>query len=148
MSQCYDSITILYEGEIHIVDPFTIQTYPDALIQNCSDGIKNLFRLDKDQEDSWYTLTPVYHSRIKLLYLDLKRSQVTPVTAQTLTGSQDASMNTRSQLRGFRNDILINAASRTALKKISQNLTIYSTLQERSHGSTITPEELSSMLIK
>ena len=26
--------------------------------QNCSDPIKNLFQMDMDQNDSWYSLTP------------------------------------------------------------------------------------------
>ena len=56
------------------------------------------------------------------------------MTAQPLTGSQDADMFTRSELRGFWDNILINAASRTALKKLSQNLIIYSSPQERSDG--------------
>ena len=60
--------------------------------------------------------------------------KVTPMTAQPLTGSQDAGMYTRSELRGFWHNILINAASRTALKKFSQNLMIYSNPQEGSDG--------------
>ena len=54
------------------------------------------------------------------------------MTAQNPTGSQDAGMYTRSQLRGFQDNILFNAASRTALKKFSQNLIIYSSPQEGS----------------
>ena len=52
------------------------------------------------------------------------------MTAQSLTGSQDAGMYTRNELRGFCDNILNNSASRTALKKFSQNLIIYSTQQE------------------
>ena len=43
-------------------------------------------------------------------------------------------MYTRSELRGFWDNILINAASRTTLKKFSQNLIIYSNAQEGSDG--------------
>ena len=57
MSQCYDRIPILYEGETPFVHPITRQTYPDSVTQNCSDRIKNLSQLDMDQEDSWYTHT-------------------------------------------------------------------------------------------
>ena len=60
--------------------------------------------------------------------------KVTPMTAQPLTGSQDAGMYTRSELRGFWDNILSNAASRTALKKFSQNLLTYSTPQDGSDG--------------
>ena len=56
------------------------------------------------------------------------------MTAQSLTGSQDAGMYTRNELCGFWDNILINAASRTALKKFSQNLIIYSTHPEGSDG--------------
>ena len=52
MSQCYDRIPILYGGEIRFVYPITRQTYPDAVTQNCSDRMKNVFQLDMDQEDS------------------------------------------------------------------------------------------------
>ena len=43
-------------------------------------------------------------------------------------------MYTRNELRGFWDTISINAASRTALKKFSQNLIIYSTQQEGADG--------------
>ena len=57
MNQCYDKIPILHRGQIQFVDPITRQTYSHATTQDCSDRIKNLFQLDMDQEDSWYTLT-------------------------------------------------------------------------------------------
>ena len=132
MNQCYDKIPILYEGEIRFVDPITRQTYPDAVPQNCSDRIKNLFQLDMDQEDSWYTLTPgIVHQDRPAIFGPKK---ITPMSAQSLTGSQDAGMCTRNELRGFWDNILINAASRTALKKFSQNLIIYSNSPEGSDG--------------
>ena len=132
MSQCYDRIPILYEGEIRFVDWITRPTFPDAVTQNCSDRIKNLFQLDMDQEDSWYTLTPGIVHQVKPAVFGPKK--VTPMTAQPLAGSQDAGMYKRSELRGFWDNILINAASRNALKKFSQNLIIYSSPQERSDG--------------
>ena len=132
MNQCYDKIPILYEGEIRFVDPITWQTYPDAVPQNCSDRIKNLFQLDMDQEDSRCTLTPgIVHQDRPAIFGPKK---ITPMSAQSLTGSQDAGMYTRNELRGFWDNILINAASRTALKKFSQNLIIFSTSPEGSDG--------------
>ena len=130
MNQCYDRIPILYEGELRFVDPVTRQTYPNAVTQNCSDRIKNLFQHDMDQEDSWYTLTPGIVHQDKPAVFGPKK--VTPMTAQPLTGSQDAGMYTRSELREFWDNILINAASRTALKKFSQNLINYSKPQGES----------------
>ena len=58
MNRCYDKIHIFYRGQIQCVDPLTRQTYPNATTQNCSDRIKNLFQLNMDPDDSWYTLTP------------------------------------------------------------------------------------------
>ena len=132
MNQCYDKIPILYEVEIRSVDPITRQTYPDAVPQNCSDRIKNPLQLDMEQEDSWYTLTPgIVHQDRPALFGPKK---IKPVTSQSLTGSQDAGMYTRNDLRGFWDNILINAASRTALKKFSQNLNFSSTSPEVSDG--------------
>ena len=62
-----DEITIIYRGQVQFVDPITRQTYTHATTQNCSDRIKNLFQLDMDQEDSWYTLTPGVVIRTSLL---------------------------------------------------------------------------------
>ena len=58
LNQCYDKIPILYKGQIQFVDPITRQTLPDALPQNCSEPIKNLFQSNMDRKDSWYSLTP------------------------------------------------------------------------------------------
>ena len=74
MNQCYGRTPILYEGEIRFVDPITRQTYPGAVTQNCSDRIKNLFQLDMNQEDSWYTLTPGIVHRDKPAVFGPKRS--------------------------------------------------------------------------
>ena len=40
MSQCYNRIPILYEGQIQVVDPIKRQTHPAANIQNCTDRMK------------------------------------------------------------------------------------------------------------
>ena len=58
MSQCFDRIPLLYQGQIQFVDTLTRQTYPNANGQSCSDRSKNLLKFDIDQEDSWYSLTP------------------------------------------------------------------------------------------
>ena len=58
MNACYDKIPIFYKRQIKFVDPITRQTLPDAMPQNCSDHIKNLFQMDLDDENSWFSLTP------------------------------------------------------------------------------------------
>ena len=124
MNQCYDRIPILYEGQIQFVDPNTRQTHPATNIQNCTDRIKNLFQLDMDQEDSWYTLTPgIVHQDRPAVF---GPKDVSPVAFHSFPGSQDAGMYTRSELSNFWDSILISAASRNALKKFSQKLIVFS----------------------
>ena len=97
MNQCYNKILILYRGQIQFVDPVTRQTYPHATTQNCSDRIKNLFQLDMDQEDSWYTLTPgIVHQDKPAIF---GPQYISPVASHTFTGLQDAGMYTRNEQR-------------------------------------------------
>ena len=99
MNQCYEKNPILYRGQIQFVDPITRQTYPQAMTQSCSDRIKNLFQLDMDQEDSWYTLTPgIVHQDKPAIF---GPQDISPVASHTFTGSQDAGLYTRNELKGF-----------------------------------------------
>ena len=124
MNQCHDRMPILYEGQIQFVDPITRQTHPVANQQSCTDRIKNLFQFDMDQEDSWYTLTPdIVHQDRPAVF---RPKDVSPVAVHPFPGSQDAGMYTRSELSSFWDSILINAASRNALKHFSQKLIVYS----------------------
>ena len=77
-----------------------------------------------DQEDSWYTLTPGIVHQDRPAVFECK--DVSPVAVHSFPGSQDAGMNTRSDLSSFWNSILISAASRNALKKFSQKLIVFS----------------------
>ena len=103
------------------------------MTQNCSGRIKNLFQLDMDQEYSWYILTLGIVHRDKPAIFGPQN--INPVAFYTFTGSQDAGINTRNELKTFWHSILINAASRTALKKFSQNLIVYTTAQEETDGT-------------
>ena len=86
-----------------------------------------------DQEDSWYTLIPgIVHQDKPGIF---GPQYIKTVASHTFTGSQDAGMYTRNELKGFWDSILINAASRTALKEFSQNLIVYTTAQEGTGGS-------------
>ena len=109
MNQCYYGIPILYEGQIQFVDPITRQTHPAANIQNCTDRIKNFFKFDMDQEDPWYTLTTgIVHQDRPAVF---GPKDVSPVAVHSFSGSQDAGLNTRSELSNFWDSILISAAS-------------------------------------
>ena len=133
MNQCYDEIPVLYRGQIVFVDPITRQTYPHATTQNCSDRIKKLLQLDIDQEGSWYTLTPgIVHQDKSAIF---GPQEINPVVSHTFTGSQDAGMCTRNELKGFWDSILMIATSRVAPRKFSQNLIVYTTAEEGTDGS-------------
>ena len=133
MKQCYDKFPTLYRGQVQFVDPITRQSYLHATTQKCSDRIKNLFQLDLDQEVSWYTLTPgIVHQGKPAIF---GHQDINPVASHTFIGSKDAGINTRNELKGFWDSIIINAASRTALKKFSQNLIVYTNAQEGTDDS-------------
>ena len=84
-----------------------------------------------DQEDSWYSLTPgIVHQDEPTIF---GPKEVTLVAGHSLTGSRDAGTYTRGELRGFWDNILVNAASRFALK-FSQNLKFNSASEEGSDG--------------
>ena len=90
MSQCYDRIPILYESQIHFVDPITRQTHPAANLQSSTDRNKNLSHFDVDQEDPCYTLTPgILHQDRPAVFWP---KDVSPVTIRSYSGSQDAGM--------------------------------------------------------
>ena len=133
MNQCNDKFPIIYRRQSQFVEPITRQTYPPVTTQNCSDRTKKMFQLDMNQEDSWYTLTPgIVHQDKPAIF----RLQVfNPVASHTFTGSQDAGMYTRNELKGFWDNILINAASSTALEKFSKIPIVYTTAQETTDGS-------------
>ena len=99
-----------------------------------------------DQEDSWYTPTPgIVHQDKPAIF---GTQDINPVASHTFTGSQDAGMYTRNELKGFWDSILINAASRTSLKKFSQNLIVYTTAEEGTDGSHYYTRNPSSLWVR
>ena len=85
-----------------------------------------------DQEESWYSLTPGTVHQDKPAIFGPK--ELIPVARNSLAGSQDAGLYIRSELRGFWDNIFVNAASRFALERFSQNPSFYSASQERPDG--------------
>ena len=137
MNQCYNRIPILYEGQIHFVDPITRQTHLAANLQNCVERIKNLFQFDLDKEDSWYTLTPGTVHQDRLAVFGPK--DVSSEAVHSFPGSEDAGMYTRSDLSSFWDSILISAAFRIALKKYSQKLIVFSNNNKNPESSPCAP---------
>ena len=69
-----------------------------------------------DQEYTWYTLTPgiVYQDKPAIF----GPQGISPIASHAFTGSQDASMYTRNELKGFWDSMPMNTASRTTLKNV------------------------------
>ena len=92
MNQCYDKIPIFYKNAIFFVDPITRQTYPDAQVQSSSDRIKNLFQFVVEDENSWFTITPILEHRKRPAVFGPK--EVTPFSRRASGGAEDARIYT------------------------------------------------------
>ena len=92
MNQCFDKSPIFYKNAILFVDLVIRQTYPDAQVQNCSDRIKNLFQFDKEDENSWLTITstPEHKKRPEVF----GPKDVTPVSRRAFGRAGDAGIYT------------------------------------------------------
>ena len=134
LNQCYDKIRILYKGQIQFVVPITRQTLPDALPQNCSDPIKNLFQMDMDQKDSWYSLAPEITHRDRPAVFAPK--DIPPSTTQKFPQSAKAGMHTKRQLSEFWDNILMSSASKNDLQKFTRNLIVPSNAKKGPDGYT------------
>ena len=77
-----------------------------------------------DQKDSFYTLTPatVHQNRSAVF----GSRDVSPVAIHSFFVSQDAGMYTSGELSSLWNNMLISVASGEALKKLSQELIVFS----------------------
>ena len=125
LNQCYDKVTNFYEGQIQIVDPIARQTLPDAMPQNCSDPIKNLFQVGMDQKDSWYSLTPEITDRDRPAVFAPK--DISPFTTQKFPQLVEAAMYRKGQLSGFWDATLLSSASENAFQKFTRKLDNVST---------------------
>ena len=122
MNQCYDRIPISHKNALFFVDPITRQTYSDAQVQNCSDQIKNLFHFDREEENSWFTITPTLEHSKRPAVIGPK--DVTPVSRRVFGGAGDAGVYTRAQLSEFWENISFSAASKKTLRKFSGELIV------------------------
>ena len=125
MNQFFEKIPIFCKNAIFFVDPNTPQTYSDVQFQNCSDWIKNLFQLDMEDENFWFTITPTRDHRNQPAVFGPK--DVTPVSRRPFGGAGDAGVYTRAQLSKFYDKIFICAASRKDLQNFSRELIVPNT---------------------
>ena len=116
-NQCYDKITNLYKGQVYFVYPTNRQTLTDAMPQNCSNPIKNLFQMGMDQKNSWYSLTHEVTHRDRPAVFTLK--DVSPFTTQKFPQSATAEMYTKGQVSEFWDGILMSSASKNALQNFT-----------------------------
>ena len=120
LSKCYNRIPILYEDEIHFVDPISRQTFTKAGEQLCSDKSSNLFQLDVDDDNSWVELTPqITKVRGPALF---KPHRVIQQIANIITASIQASIYTYKEMMAFWNSINFNSNMKGVLKHFTKSL--------------------------
>ena len=120
LGKCYNRIPILYEDEIHFVDPISRQTFTEAEEQLCSDKHSNFFQLDVDDDNSWVELTPqITKVRGPALF---KQHIVIQQIANIITASTQASIYTDKELMPFWNSITFNSNMKGVLKHFTKSL--------------------------
>ena len=120
LSKCYKRIPILYEDEIHFVDPISRQTFTEAEEQLCSDKHSNLFQLDVDDENSWVELAPQI-TKIRGPAL-IKPHIVIQQILNIITASIQASIYTYKEMMAFWNSINFNYNMKGVLKHFTKSL--------------------------
>ena len=117
LSKCYNRTPILYEDEIHFVDPISRQIFTEAEEQLCSDKHSILFQLDVDDNNSWVELTPqITKVRGAALF---KPHIVIQQIANIITASIQASIYTYKEMIAFWNSINFNSNMNGVLKLLS-----------------------------
>ena len=120
LNKCYNRIPILYENEIHFVDPISRQTFTEAEEQLCSDKHSNLFQLDVDDDNSAVELTPqITKVRGPALF---KQHIVIQQIANIITTSIQASIYTYKEMMSFCNSITFNSNMKGVLKHFTKSL--------------------------
>ena len=120
LSKCYDRLPILYEDEIHLVDPISRQTFTEAEEQLCSDKHSNSFQLDVEDDNSWVELTPqITKVRRPALF---KPHIVIQHIANIITASIQASIYTYKEMIACWNSINFNSNMKGVLKHFTNSL--------------------------
>ena len=120
LNKCYNRIPILYEDEIHFVDPISKQTFAEAEEQLCSDKHSNFFQLDVDDDNSWVELTPqIRKVRGPALF---KPHIVIQQIANIITASIQAPIYTYKEMMAFWNSIKFNSNMKVVLKYFIKSL--------------------------
>ena len=104
------------------------------LCHKIADPIKNLFQMDMDQKDSWYSLTSeITHGDRPAVFTP---KDISPFTTQKFPQSAKAGMYTKGQLSEFWDAILRSSASKNALQKFTRNLIVPSNAKKGPDGYT------------
>ena len=120
LSKCYNRIPILFEDEIHFVDPISRQTFTEAEEQLCSGEHSNLFHLDFYDDNSWVELNPQITKQEDLHSLN---HTVIQQIANIITSSIQASIYTYKEMLVFlRNSMNLISNMKGVLKHFTKSL--------------------------
>ena len=118
LNKCYNRIRILYEDEIHFVDPISRQTFTEAEEQFCFEKHSNFFQIDVDDDNSWVELTPqITKVRGPALF---KPHIVIQKIANIINASIQASISTYKQMMAFWNSINFNSNMKGVLRHFTR----------------------------
>ena len=120
LNKCYNRLLVLYEDEIHFVDPISGQTFTEAEEQLCSDKHSNLLQQDVDDDNSWVELTPQI-TKVKGPAF-FKPHIVIQQIANIITASIQASIYTYKEMMAFWNSINFNSNMKGVLKHFTKSL--------------------------
>ena len=117
----YNRRPILYEDEIHFLDPLSRQTFSEAEEQLCSGKHSNLFQLDVDDDKLWVELTPqITKVRGPALF---KPHIFIQQIAKLVTASIYASIYTyKEMMMAFWNSVTFNSNMKGVLKQFTKSL--------------------------
>ena len=115
LDRCFDRIPIFYEDRTKIVDLITRHTCPFANELKCFGGYQNAFRLDVEDEKSWYQLmpAPMPFSSPAIMSPD----DIGHITQFPTYDTRRAGMYTPQQIIQFWSNIIQNTVSNDILKK-------------------------------
>ena len=120
LSKFYNRIPILYEDEMHFVDPISRQTVTEAEEQLCYDKHSNLFQLDVDDDYSWVEITPKI-KKVRGLALFNTHINIQQIANIIIAGIQ-ASIYTYKEMMAFWNSINFNSNMKGVLKHFTKSL--------------------------
>ncbi len=120
LDRCYNRIPIDIRGETFFVDPITRQTFTFANEVACDGNVENLFHLNMDDPESWYSLLPYAHIHPKPNFFSPKT--IRRITQFPSGSAVTAGLYTQSDIKKFWERIVSFKKQEGLLKEWSESV--------------------------